>query len=206
VSLIILSIFINTVQGTFLIAPTHWSGVVDVDNNTQILWSWRSPQWLATKSSLKTYLERKRIGNLNSEISLNQRVDGSSHQVFFSSFYEPEGTHRWSEGGSSKLIFLPDDDLVKKGRILRLSLGTFQEQTVRILLNGVEIGHVEFKYGAPPVSVDFPITPSLVRSKELNQLLFQSSNPGRPSDNKANRSSDTRLLGFTFISMEWLSR
>jgi hypothetical protein len=129
--------------------------------------------------------------NFSTGLLPSRRMYFASQQMEFFGWYGLEEKFRWSEGHQASIQFLmADADFA--GR-LKIKLGSYQKQRVRLELNGELLGE-QLLDG--PAQLDFAFDPQKLEPKGQNTLVFQLPDAQVPAG------KDSRLLAVNFHWLE----
>ncbi|XOB61318.1 hypothetical protein ACMC56_11975 [Campylobacterota bacterium DY0563] len=131
------------------------------------------------------------FSDLLKEVFSNEKLNHTSKKLIFESWYKPELHHRWSLGDSSSLKFIFKEKDNIKGD-LKLNIMTLGKQTIKFYLNDYLIDKKTINSRNKNIVLHFDKT--ILKSKGINTLKFQYSNPHSPNKN------DKRVLAMALRS------
>ncbi len=119
--------------------------------------------------------------------------------VSFENFFDLENWGRWTEGQNALVHFYGDDLFNNKSNaILAMNVSSFaQNQTVKIIINGVEIAEIYVTQEKQDYSIEIP---SENLSAHENIIEFKLSNKVT-SPKILGQSEDARMLGLGFVKL-----
>ncbi len=136
------AIYIHSYQGLFNEHARRWNSTPNVDQNPQLLFDWRHPQFLASDSSLAERvfeLERRQL----STYELGEEIGYDGDGALLRDWYLPERGWRWSRGKSPEILLRLGE--LPAGRdlyLFRLRAAPLGSQKVGLEVNGTGAGHI----------------------------------------------------------------
>lgn len=165
-----LAIGIHSGQGLFNKWVTVWNVQPNIDAHTEMLWSWRHPQFLASEASLEERSVEHQRARLE-PYRLGDTIGPESSQAVFLHWYASEGDWRWTWGQSSALAFELDSPLGGELGLLEIVAGSLGRQEVSLRLNETPLGTLTLDGFAPQGSAHLVELADL-RFGQENRLLF----------------------------------
>jgi len=213
----IFSIFVNTGQGLYNPSTANWIIYRNVHLNTQYMWDWRYPQFLATPASLeKRFREYIRIQQislpvipvyiLGDDLNFYKNEPPLKCAVYGWSGLEPWGM--WSDGREGHIYIqfeaIPRTDLILSADIIGFTGEAHPRQDINILANGSPVGRWVFTYGESERERKLLIPMKVFREETILKLTFEILNPQSPKN--LGLWDDARLLGIGLKSLSIVKR
>ena len=208
----IFCIFVNTGQGLYNPSTADWIIYRNVHLNTQYMWDWRYPQFLATPASLeKRFREYIRMQQISLPVipvyilgdDLNFYKDEQPLKCAVDGWSDLESWGRWSDGRKCHLFFrlnaAPSTDLILSADIIAFTRKAHPRQEINILANGIPVGRWVFTYGEPERGRKLLIPMKVFGEEPVLKLTFEILNPQSPKN--LGESEDPRLLGIGLKSL-----
>ena len=201
----IVGILINTYQGLYNTYIHAWNAFPLIDTNPNYLFDWKYPQFLANPHLLAKRSREYVLRHLQ-PYTIGQEIAPDDPQVFFDSWYDPEGTphgdsFRWSQGKSARIMFEIEslDIGIGETLFLEVDVGSYQTQTVDVLVNGSRVGSTVVQDPSPS-TYTFPVDISILKfnqpgADEYNTVEFLI--PGAVIPARVSDSPDTRIIGIS---------
>jgi hypothetical protein len=205
----ILGVFINSYQGLYNIYTQAWNEFPDSDVYTEYLFSWKYPQFLASKESLRRRNLEHYRNHLNvyplgdtityegQEIAFNTDAYVGDNAIFHN-WYLPETNWRWSKGTSSRIVFKPGAISRHKEYIMEIVSASLKSQEISVALNGTSIGYLELSplTGTTPEIKTLTLSGILLDENNFNEIEFVALGPSIGDD------WASRYEGFAFVSLK----
>lgn len=187
-----LAIGIHSGQGLFNEWVAVWNTRPNIDAHTEMLWSWRYPQFLASEASL----EERSVAHQHARLEpyrLGDTIGPGSSQAVFLHWYAAEGDWRWTWGQSAELAFELDSPLDDELGLLEIVAGSLGRQEVSLTLNETPLGTLTLDGFAPRGSAHL-VELAVLHFGQENRLRFEV--PGARSTEE-----DPRTLGLALRSV-----
>jgi len=180
----VFSLYVNTVQGLYNTDTIKWNKEPSVDFFPSYLFDWRYPPFLHDDLRHQERIEDHefQLGIRDAKIIIYQQQDSVRFQGW--SYSEP--THRWNDGKSAAITFFVPASIKPEGTITIMAM-YFDEQRIRVNLNGVELG----RYNSKDIKISQKVhfDPEQLLVGQLNTLTFEL------PDAKPLGTQDPRVMG-----------